>query len=474
MAQISFEGPAEPVACWNSPNGQNYLAIDPLSGNIAFTEENGGVGDENTIAEKLGEEVKSFVFRDWLGTPGMVSPIGFVDGGLLYNHVIFNQGMYFGLVMQLSIESGDRKPVLIPYLKNKSAIQSGCISDDGRFMILSIESNDTYGVEDLYVTKKGANGDWSSLSNLGAMINTPYQEITPFLAPDNKTLFFATNGREGSGSFDLFYAERQDDSWRNWSEPTNLGNEINSSGAETSMVFRAEDDWAYFVSSKDSDGYGDILRIRIQEEFERDISDLVLIDTTRVEPKRILLKVVDAATHFPLPAGLLAGNAMVESVDGLFEYKQANLEEEIEIKSKGYLPVLISSSDLVLGENIIELSSIAKGNTITLDHVLFHRGTADLIDGSQKELDLVVEVMNDNPSIKILLKGHTDNTGDPVLNVKLSEERVKTVKAYLVDQGINAYRITGKGYGGNQPIASNASEITRKRNRRVEFEVIED
>ena len=82
--------------------------------------------------------------------------------------------------------------------------------------------------------------------------------------------------------------------------------------------------------------------------------------------------------------------------------------------------------------------------------------------------------MNDNTNIKILLKGHTDNTGDPVKNIQLSEARVKTVKAYILSQGINAFRVSGKGFGGNQPIASNDSEDTRKLNRRVEFEVIED
>ena len=127
-----------------------------------------------------------------------------------------------------------------------------------------------------------------------------------------------------------------------------------------------------------------------------------------------------------------------------------------------------------VGENLIALESIAIGNVITLDNVLFKRGTSELIAGSSKELDLVVEVLNDNPGIKILLKGHTDNTGDPVKNVELSEERVRAVKDYIINQGVNAFRVTGKGYGGNEPIASNATEATRKLNRRVEFEVIEE
>ena len=120
------------------------------------------------------------------------------------------------------------------------------------------------------------------------------------------------------------------------------------------------------------------------------------------------------------------------------------------------------------------MEPVTVGSVITLNHVLFKQGTVQMLSGSEEELDLVVEMMIDNPKIKILLKGHTDNQGDPVRNVRLSEGRVKSVREYLIRQGINAYRIKGKGYGGNAPIASNETEATRKLNRRVEFEVIDN
>jgi len=486
FAQLEFKGKAEAIGILNSPNGQNYLVMDQNDGTFSWTEEAGGTGDESELLENEVGPFKAYIFKDWLGTKGLVSPIGFLDGSLYYNHVIFNKGVYYGLVMERSLQGGTAKPAQIPFFRNKSAHQSGCMSADGRYMILSLQSNNTYGVEDLYVTIKDSNGDWSSLKNLGFEVNSEYQEITPFLATDNKTLFFASNGRNGEGSFDIYYTVRQDDSWRNWSEPINLDKKVNTSGAETSFVFRDGDEWAYFISSQDSDGYGDIMRIRINEAIDADTTstdpDEPSISTTsliaevevELEPNEIILKVVDHKSKEAIPTNLLRETDTIQNIDGIFTIEELT-GEEVEIKSKGFLPkIVMLDEQLTYGENIIELSSVTKGSVIKLDHVLFLQGTDRMIEGSQKELDLVVEMMNDNPTIKILLKGHTDNRGDPVRNIQLSEARVKAVKEYILSRGVSPYRVTGRGYGGNQPIASNETEETRKLNRRVEFEVIAD
>lgn len=481
-AQVAFEGNGETVDSLNTPNGQNYLVISPTSRSIAFTEERGGSNSSfnpfDSQSKSIGTENWTVLtFTDWLGEKGMVSPIGFTENGLIYSKVTFEKGMYYG---QVRYNENDKdQAVDIPYLKNKSQIQSGCLSKDGRYMILSMEGNNTYGVEDLYVVKKKADGSWDRPKNLGYQLNTEFQEVTPFLAEDNRTLFFATNGRGGQGSFDLFYSVRQDEFWKEWSEPINLGSQINTSGSETSFGYVDGSEWAYYISSQDSDGYGDIMRIRFKEEIEEDTTQIEEPTVAEVidepeKPATIFLKAVDSQSGQVLPAELIIGGDKRIGPNGIFEIDSLS-GEEVEIKSLGYLPkVIILDEQLKNGENVIQLSSVAKGSVITLDHVLFHRGTANMIQGSEKELNLVVEVLNDNPDIKILLKGHTDNTGDPVKNVRLSEARVKAVKEYILSQGINAFRVTGKGYGGNQPIASNESEETRKLNRRVEFEVIDD
>ncbi|WP_425392541.1 OmpA family protein [Ekhidna sp.] len=476
-AQIAFEDSGKAVDSLNTHYGQNYLVLDPLSERMAFTQDRSGLSDSFIEKQSInGKEI--ILFTDWLDKPGMVSPLGFHEGWIYFNKVIRELGIYKGGVFRTQSVNMKPERVEIPFFKNKAPVQSGCISKDGKYMILSMEANHTYGVEDLYVVERNYDGSWSRAKNLGAQLNTAYQEVTPFLAEDNKTLFFATNGRGGAGSFDLFYTVRLDNSWRNWSEPINLGPQINTSGAETSFAYRDGEKRAFYVSSQDSDAYGDIMQIRFKEDIEEDTTTLAKPDpVAKRQPEvdnRLILKVVDAQTEEVIPAELIAADERKISANGTFEIDSLT-GEEVEIKSAGYLPKMLMLDDqLSVGENVIRLSSVAKGSVITLDHVLFQRGTATMVEGSEKELNLVVEVMNDNPDIKILLKGHTDNTGDPVKNVQLSEARVKAVKAYILSQGISPYRVSGKGYGGNQPLYSNETEETRKLNRRVEFEVIED
>lgn len=480
-AQVYFDGQGETVDSLNTPNGQNYLIMSQNQRSIAFTEERGGKSNDASIYSKQIQIIDSvkwqiLTFTDFLGEKGMASPIGFTDKGLYYNQVTFDKGMYYGKVMLNS--NGKSREVNIPFFKNKSPIQSGCISKDGNYMILSLEANNSRGVEDLYLVKKKSDGNWDRAKNLGFQLNTEFQEITPFLAEDNRTLFFATNRPGGEGSFDLYYSVRQDESWRSWSQPVNLGPQVNSTGAETSFGYQDGAEWAYYISSQDSDGYGDVMRVKFKEEIEEDsveVEEAALpVAENKPEDLPVTIKIVDAKSGEALPSEMIVGDNKRIGANGLFEIDSLT-NEEVEFKSLGYLPkVIVLDNQLNSGVNEIALSSVAKGSVITLDHVLFHRGTANMIDGSEKELNLVVEVLNDNPKIKILLKGHTDNTGDPVKNVQLSEARVKSVKEYILSQGISAFRVRGKGYGGNQPIASNATEETRKLNRRVEFEVIDD
>lgn len=131
----------------------------------------------------------------------------------------------------------------------------------------------------------------------------------------------------------------------------------------------------------------------------------------------------------------------------------------------------LSHEDTVVTKNI-SLKPIQLGETVQLEKVLFKQGTADILPQSYSELDYLVQTMQENPEMEIKLAGHTDNTGSKALSMELSEERVAAVKAYLVDKGIDQRRISGEGYGGTKPIASNATEASRQLNRRVEFLVI--
>jgi OmpA-OmpF porin, OOP family len=149
----------------------------------------------------------------------------------------------------------------------------------------------------------------------------------------------------------------------------------------------------------------------------------------------------------------------------------------VTFKSKGY----VTYEDSILTGNFDKefsatffLEQIKVGTTVTLKTLQFERGKAELLPASYGELDKLAEFMKENPTVEIEISGHTDNQGDPKLNVELSENRVKSTTDYLVSKGIEKNRIKGKGHGGSKPLASNLKEETRKLNRRVEMTIIKN
>lgn len=480
-----FVGESEPISGLNSRYNEEFIAVHPSGLQIAFSRANhpynqGGRSDEGDIWISKFDSIWHAA-TNWheVNNDQISNPIGWsADGStFLFNRISTKGGELKTEVWAMA--SGQLQQLEIAYFKNRSRHQSGCISADNRYIILSMESGSTRGVEDLYVIAR--EGDkWNAPKNLGSVINTEFQEITPFLAPDNKTLYFATNGRKGFGSFDLFVTERLDDTWRNWSTPRNLGKAINTVGRETAMAFSAGSEYAYFVSTRNSDGYGDIRRIKFK-------SDDVATDTTMVQleidstamveviddPLITGLRLVDAMRSVPISgqAKLKVGGAIRSvnlSANGILELDGGQIGE---IEMRGYLSVNFKAfpDSLVT----IRLEPLEVGRVIRLESVLFSRGRAQIIESSFEELDRVVNMMKNNPDINILLKGHTDGNGDPKQNLELSEERADKVRKYLIGKGISRKRIDSIGLGGEEPIASNATEETRKLNRRVEIEIKE-
>ena len=180
----------------------------------------------------------------------------------------------------------------IKYYKSNSNILSGSISVDKKLIIISTDSYGSYGVEDLYVSKKINDSTWSSLINLGSSINTSFQETYPYLSSDNSRIFFSSNGYDGYGSFDIFYSDRQNDSWKSWSKPVNLGNKINSQGSENSFIYHSNTNIISFSSSENSIGNSDLkfyyLNIDKDELISSDINNFSSIE----DGQRIILNKV--------------------------------------------------------------------------------------------------------------------------------------------------------------------------------------
>jgi outer membrane protein OmpA-like peptidoglycan-associated protein len=373
--------------------------------------------------------------------------------------------------------------ITIPYFQNKSAFQSGYLSPDGSTFVFAAE---TYGsrAEDLYVTERGSDGKWSEPRSLGLTLNTQLQELSPYLSNDKKTLYYSTNARKGFGSFDVYETSRIDDSWTNWSEPVNLGPSINSEGRELFYIPYATLDLAMYTSTKNSDGYGDI-RIFKSAELKKDsvIIAPVVVVTPQKEVKKgntlsITGRVSNARTNESVLATIVfitsdtTVSATSSSAGYLADLKPSRAYT-VKIEAPGYIGTVesfdASSVEVKSLELNFRLQPIEVGTTVTLKNVLFMQSKAVLLKESYPELDEVVLFMKANPTVEIELAGHTDNRGTPNQLATLSRQRVTTVKNYLVSKGIESKRITGKGYGGTKPVASNDTEETRALNRRVEF-----
>ncbi len=489
-SQIEFFGEVESLSLVNSQYDEKFIAIDPGSKLLILSRKNhpGSVGEEYNPLDlwlsKFDSTWRPPSSSTNVHPDAYISPLGFIKETNIfaYNRSSIELGKVTGEIWIAEFDGNsliNSKKLSVPYFNNKSTHQSGSISADGKHILIAMEGTTSFGVEDLYVIHLKNDGTWTAPKNLGYRVNTPFQEFSPFIAADNETLVFASNGSGGEGSFDLFITQRIDNTWQNWTEPKNLGSVVNTKGSETSFVFNLGDEYAYFSSTTDSDGYGDIKRIRIQSDIESveiDSVSFVLNDEVGFHTKVFTLK--DMETDEIIRGEIMLEPQMSQFTSTPYEWKTESIEDiNITVKAKGYVEyeTLITSLELQAQDLIvIPLQPLNIGTTVELKNVLFYRGTANFIEGSQNELDLLVEMMEDNPSLEIQINGHTDNVGNAFLNQDLSEERVKVVMEYLTDKGIDRKRFSGKGFGGSQPVAPNDTEENRRLNRRVEFTILKN
>lgn len=437
-----------------------------------------------------------------INNSGFNAVAGFAAGGdemFLLSHYEGSSGQVRTQGISVSRNNGGTwsrpENITIPYFQNKSGILSGQILSNKSVFVYSAETYGSRGVEDIYISVKGPDQKWSEPRNLGDKINTQFQEMSPSLSSDGRTLYFSSNGRKGLGSFDIYSSVRLDDSWTNWSTPVNMGGSFNTEGRE--MYFRSYDQsgFSIYASTKNSDGYGDIKVFLSDEPFRKDstvltasnapdtIVKIVEIPRLAVDDKhvRIYGKVNNAKTGEPIGAAVLFATASnnqpiraLPTTGYSIELLSTN-DYVVKIEAEGYVSSMekldIHTYEMKELEMNFKLQPVEIGTTVNLKDVLFEQGKTNLLNQSYPELDLVVSFLRSNPKVKIELAGHTDNRGIPAQNVKLSQARVDKVKSYLVSKGIEGRRINGKGYGGSKPIASNDTEETRQFNRRVEFTI---
>lgn len=350
------------------------------------------------------------------------------------------------------------------------------ISADGKTVYFSSRRPGGLGKEDIWVTRKGDNGEWTPAVNLGAPVNTKGREVSPFIHADGKTLYFSSDELIGLGGFDIFFTK---DSAGSFSEPKNLGYPINTPANDASVFITADNSRGIYSIYEKKDNQASRILL-----YEFDVPE-------EIKPEKVSTYsngfVYDAETRKPIHARIdlidLATSKVIQSVDSdpvTGEYLLVlteGREYALNVDENGYL-FYSAFFDFKNPEDFnpvkldVYLQPVKKGKSVVLNNIFFNTNSYQLEDKSKTELDKVVAFLQKNPDVRIEFGGHTDNVGADNDNMQLSLKRAEAVYQYILSKGIVASRLKYKGYGETRPVADNTTEEGRKQNRRIEFVIL--
>jgi OmpA-OmpF porin, OOP family len=391
------------------------------------------------------------------------------------------------LFESLKVGSNWRKPVNLGAGVNSAGWEAQpSLSADGNELYFVSDRKGGMGGYDIWYSKKMEDGAWGRAINLGTTINTPFDEIAPFIHVNNQNLYFASNGLPGFGSYDIYVSEKTLDRFvypsvaspspteRPWGQPSNMGSPLNDFEDQYSFTVTSDGKSAYY-SKEEGRTKSKIYFTPIPKELQ-------------VVRKGNVVKgmVTDAKTKKPLRSEIelkkleteqVISKVVSDSITG--EYLivvPGKSEYALYANKKGYLFSSLNfnyeekdlDKPLVLN---IELQPIGKDASVVLNNIFFEFDKFELQEKSKAELNEVVLFLKNNPAIKIEIGGHTDNLGTESYNQQLSLKRAMAVGSYLKAQGIISERVKEMGYGSQKPIKANDSEENRQLNRRIEFKI---
>ncbi len=463
----------------NSPESEYYPSFTIDDSILVFTRRTGGRREDffQCLQSPAGYSQAALVKGD-LNSPPYKGGIQISADAewLVFAGDFPEQGLgNFDIYLCEATPQGWSLPLNLGEAVNSEAWDSGpSLSPDKQAIFFSSSRPGGYGGKDIYVSYRKANGSWGKALNLGPEINTGADELAPYIHVDNRTLYFTSGGLPGYGNTDLYFTQRQPDS--SWQTPQNLGFPINTIEDDGSLVIAPNGETAFFASAR-AEGLGglDLYKFQLPEDVR--------------PPKTGWIKgqVFDATTKKGLPSAIqlrdLASGDVLQKIitDETGRYLVTLPEGRsyyFTVDRKGYL-YFSQLFDLQQGRKDstyvlnIPLRGIAVDAKLELRNVFFETNSFALGQASHTELNTLVQLLSNNPGLKVEIGGHTDNVGNATDNQKLSANRATAVKEYLVKNGINATRLSAKGYGSTQPLAANDTEAGRAQNRRTEVKVVD-
>ena len=379
----------------------------------------------------------------------------------------------------ISVRVGDRWSApenLGPPVNSRNWESQPSLGSDGRtlYFVRGTSVRDGIRNTDIYVTVMGDDGLWSKPEQLGNSINTPFNEESVQIHPDGRTLYFSSDGHPGMGGLDIYMSRK--DSLGNWGPALNLGYPINTGADENSLLVNASGEVAYFASDRPG-GQGDLDLYSFElypEARPLPVSYIKgrVTDRTNGQPVEADVELYDVNTKALATAAYSdpkTGEFLVALPVGKQYALNASAEGYLFFSENYDVPPMAVKEPYTLD---VPLSPLTAGSTIALRNIFFNTASYELLPASNVELDKLTRLLKGNPQLRIELGGHTDDVGQDDANLKLSQQRADAVREYLIVQGIDASRITAKGYGETKPVAANDTVEGRALNRRTEVTVL--
>ncbi|HNX86762.1 MAG TPA: OmpA family protein [Bacteroidales bacterium] len=399
------------------------------------------------------------------------------DGNFLFFAACDREDGYGSCDLYWAKRSGDQWSIpqnLGPVVNSPQWDSQPSFSSDGKTLYFASKRPGGKGSSDLWKTTLNPDGQWSVPVNLGDSVNTPAEEMSPFIHADDQTLYFASRGHPGMGGFDLYFTRKN--GANGWKHSVNLGYPINTVANEITLTVNALGNTAY-ISSDMKGGKG-----------KQDIYSFPLYPSAQPLPVTYLKgRVFDIDTGEKLEAAfelidletrVIAVESKANPVTGEFlVLLPSGKDYALNVSKPGYLfyseHFSLKEEDSLFKpeDRNIGLKRIKTGESVVLKNIFFETGQYTLKEASTVELEKLETYMKTNPSLKIEIGGHTDNVGGLEYNMELSANRANAVCVWLTGRGIDPERLTCKGYGMSRPVASNETEEGRAMNRRTEFKI---
>lgn len=350
------------------------------------------------------------------------------------------------------------------------------LSSDGKILFFASDRPGGFGGSDIWYSQRNSDGSWRKPINLGPKINTAGDERSPFLHTDSKTLYFSSSGFDGIGGQDIYYSKL--DAQGKWSDPVNIGFPINTENDEVDFFVSLDGATGYFSSNQYENHDWNIYEFELYEDA-RPHKMLIVKGTVTADDDELenaVVEIRDTAAKV-IATGVVSNNNKQYAVATEVPKEDA-APLIVTVKKEGHsydaqviTPEQIATQPIITKD--AEIKSIETGKVCDLKDIYYKTNSYELTQASQVIINLFVEFLRDNPTVKVEIQGHTDDVGNDKDNQILSEHRAKAVYDLVISKGIPANRLRYKGYGESQPIADNSTAVGRAKNRRTVFLIYE-